>query len=177
MARDGAGAPRRRAVSAAGARLLTVGHSTRPVERLLELLLRHEATLLADIRSAPYSRRFPQFGRERLTASLAAAGIGYAFEGAALGGRPADPALWRDGRPDYGLMAAIPAFRAAIERLLARARQERVVLLCAEREPAACHRALLVAPALVAAGAAVDHILADGSLLPHAALAAAPARR
>ena len=44
--------------------------------------------LLVDVRSMPWSRRFPQFGRERLAKSLEDAGIDYAWEGEALGGKP-----------------------------------------------------------------------------------------
>ena len=40
--------------------------------------------------------------------------------------------------------------------------------MCAEREPPECHRALLVAPALVARGVAVEHISGDDRLETHA---------
>ena len=61
-----------------------------------------------DVRSTPWSRRFPQFGREALAGALAAAGIDYRHEGAALGGKPADGA-------GYEALAARPAFAAALD--------------------------------------------------------------
>ncbi len=64
----------------------TIGHSNHPIERFVELLKTGGVQLLVDVRSMPYSRRFPQFGRERLAKSLAEAGIDYRWEGEALGG-------------------------------------------------------------------------------------------
>jgi hypothetical protein len=39
--------------------------------------------------------------------------------------------------------------------------------MCAEKEPLACHRAILVSRHLVARGIVVQHILEDGSLQGH----------
>ncbi len=146
----------------------TIGHSNHPIEQFLELLRGTDITAVADVRSVPYSRRWPQFGRDRLAPSLAAAGIAYVYLGAELGGRPADPALLHDGKPDYGRMAAAPAFHAGLDRVMDGARRYRIALMCAEREPLECHRFLLVSRALHDRGVALRHILADGSIEPHA---------
>jgi uncharacterized protein (DUF488 family) len=61
-------------------------------------------------------------------------------------------------------LAASPAFKAGIERVLAGAEKFRVALMCAEKEPLDCHRTLLVSRALESVGAEIAHILADGSL-------------
>jgi uncharacterized protein (DUF488 family) len=42
--------------------------------------------------------------------------------------------------------------------------------MCAEKDPLACHRALLVARRLFEAGVPISHIHADGSLESHAAM-------
>lgn len=127
--------------------------------------------LLVDVRSQPASRHVPQYNRAALAAALGSSGIGYLWLGEALGGRPRDPAVYRpDGRPDYGLCAARPAFIAGIETLLQVAGQQPVAIMCAERDPLHCHRTHLVTPALLARGAEVHHILADGSCIDHAAL-------
>jgi uncharacterized protein (DUF488 family) len=67
----------------------TIGHSNHPIGRFVDLLKAGGVEAVVDVRSTPYSRRFPQFGRERLAQSLSAAGILYRYEGAALGGLPA----------------------------------------------------------------------------------------
>jgi uncharacterized protein (DUF488 family) len=55
----------------------TIGHSTRPIEEFLALLKEQKIEALADVRRYPGSRRHPQFGQEKLAASLAAAGVDY----------------------------------------------------------------------------------------------------
>lgn len=147
--------------------LLTIGHSNHPADVFVRLLDEHAVTVLVDVRSAPYSRFHPQFNRAALAGTLAAAGIEYVFLGGALGGRPADPGLYDDGRVRYERVASTAAFRDAVEQVAERAGRDRLALMCAERDPLACHRTLLVAPALEERGARVAHILADGALETH----------
>lgn len=146
--------------------VFTIGHSNHSSERFLALLQRAGVTAITDVRSIPQSRRCPQFGRSRIERWLADAGIAYVFLGAELGGRPQDPALLRNGRPDYERMAATSAFRAGLDRVLKGTARHRVALMCAERDPIDCHRFLLVSRHLHEAGAQLHHILADGSVEP-----------
>ena len=138
----------------------TIGHSNHPLERFVDLLKAGGVTLLVDVRSMPYSRRFPQFGKERLARSLAEAGVAYLHEGAALGGKP-------DGGGSYDALAAMPAFKDALGRLIERAQDTTLCLMCAEKEPIDCHRTVLVSRRLAEQGIAIDHLLADGSTRPH----------
>ncbi len=127
----------------------SIGHSNQGTEQLVALLRQHGILLLADVRSQPASRYLPHFGRAALERSLPEAGITYRWLGQALGGKP---------------RAALPVFSAGIETLLDLAAQQPLAMMCAERDPAQCHRAHLVTPALLARGAAVQHIHADGHL-------------
>jgi len=136
---------------------LTVGHSNHPVDRFLGLLERAGVTAIADVRSAPYSRRVPQFNRESLRDALAGAGIGYVWLGDALGGKRGDAPP-----PPPELV------EAALDRLAQGAARYRVALMCAEADPARCHRARLVAPLLLARGHGVAHLRAEGALEEHA---------
>jgi len=133
----------------------------------MALLRQHELTLIADVRSQPYSRWVPSYNRETLARELEAAGIAYVYLGDRLGGRPADASLYEtsetQGRPDYERLAATPDFQAGLERLLELAGQQRVAMLCSESDYRQCHRALLITPHLLARGARVLHILPDGS--------------
>jgi uncharacterized protein (DUF488 family) len=148
----------------------TIGHSNHDIDAFIALLRLQGVTAIADVRSHPVSRRFPQFDRKALPASLAAAGIRYVFLGAGLGARPRDPACYVRGRADFERIRASVAFADALARLRRGAEDYRVCLMCAERDPADCHRTWLVAQALHEAGAVVTHILADGTVEPHAAL-------
>jgi uncharacterized protein (DUF488 family) len=151
--------------------VLTVGHSTRPIDEFIALLAGHGVTRLVDVRTVPKSRHNPQFESEALAASLAAAGIGYTRE-AALGGfrkaRPDSPnAGWRNlsfrGYADY---MQTPEFADALERLMAQAVQERVAIMCAEAVPWRCHRSL-VADALLVHGVGACEIASPTRLAPH----------
>jgi uncharacterized protein (DUF488 family) len=139
----------------------TIGHSNHPIERFIALLQAGDITELVDVRSVPYSRRFPQFGMERLTKSLSAAGIAYVWEGEALGGK---------GAGSYTEAAARPAFKVALGRLVERSAADgsTLCLMCAEKEPLDCHRTVLVSRRLAERGAKVQHLLADGSAVLHA---------
>jgi uncharacterized protein (DUF488 family) len=141
----------------------TIGHSNHPIDRFLGLLKAGGVKVLVDVRSMPYSRRFPQFGRERLAKSLAEAGIGYVWEGEALGGKPGQGG-------GYGELAARPAFKNALDRVIDRGQDTTLCLMCAEKEPLDCHRTVLVARRLAERGVAVEHLLADGSTRGHGAV-------
>ena len=147
--------------------VLTIGHSKHSQETFLALLRRHAITVLADVRSAPYSRFNPHFNRKALESSLESIGIEYVFLGRALGGRPDDPSCYEEGRVRYDRLARTPLFREGLQRVLNDAGRERIALMCAEKEPLDCHRAILVGRNLVERGVAVAHILADGSLELH----------
>lgn len=138
----------------------TIGHSNNPIERFVELLKAGGVGLLVDVRSMPYSRRFPQFDKARLGKSLSDSGIDYLWEGAALGGKP------KDGG-SYETLATRPDFQDALGRVIARGAGTTLCLMCAEKEPLECHRTMLVSRRLAERGVAVEHLLADGTVRPH----------
>ena len=149
----------------------TVGHSTRPIDAFIGMLAAHGVTALADVRTVPRSRHNPQFGREALAESLAAAGIAYRpFPG--LGGfrrpHPDSPnAGWRNtsfrGYADYMQTAE---FRGHLDSLVDLAREQPVAVMCAEAVPWRCHRSL-IADALTVRGIAVAEITGEGRTQAH----------
>jgi uncharacterized protein (DUF488 family) len=149
--------------------LFSIGHSNIAAERFLALLRDVGVDTIVDVRSSPFSRRFPWFSGKSLAATLTQHGVTYLAYGDTLGGRPRDAALYRDGVADYEAMARQPDFQIGLDRLLADAARSRVCLMCAEREPLDCHRCLLVARSLAGRGLTVGHILHDGTVEPHAA--------
>ena len=134
------------------------------------LLVRHRVTALADVRSAPYSRFNPHFNREPLAAALKAQGIGYVYLGRELGGRSDDRSCYEDGRIRYDRLERTDRFREGLERVVRGAAEHRIALMCAEKEPLDCHRALLIGHALDKRGVKVAHILSDGGLESHSSL-------
>ncbi|NOX44585.1 MAG: DUF488 domain-containing protein [Caldiserica bacterium] len=132
--------------------IYTVGHSSLTLERFLGLLSRWGIELVADVRRFPTSKKYPHFRREELARALAEAGIGYVFLGEELGG-------YRKG--GYEAYMRTEGFQRGLRRLIGLARERRVAVMCAERDPRGCHRRYIAA-ALAARGFRVVHILGEG---------------
>jgi uncharacterized protein (DUF488 family) len=153
-------------------RVYTIGHSTRSIEALIDLLRAHDVRQLIDVRTIPRSRRHPQFDRDAMPESLASAGIAYAHM-PTLGGlrtprRDSINTAWdHDGFRGYADHMQTAEFRAGVETLIEQAGRAATAIMCAEASPAHCHRSLL-SDALVAAGEDVRHILAMDRAEPHA---------
>ena len=144
--------------------IFTIGHSSHPIADFIRLLKKHSIEVLCDVRTTPLSKFAPQFNRESLSGALYRNRIRYVFLGGVLGGRPADPTHIIDGRASYSRMANSEEFRNGLFTVRSLAQSRRVALMCAEKDPADCHRGILVARELATAGNDVRHILADGSL-------------
>ena len=146
----------------------TIGHSNHSWEEFVKLLLRQRIDEVADVRSSPYSRYATHFNHGELQQALEDIGIGYAFLGGELGGRPADRSCYDyDGQVQYERVAETDAFDDGIRQVIHQADDCRIALLCTEKEPLECHRTLLVARALAERDVAVEHILADGGVESH----------
>jgi uncharacterized protein (DUF488 family) len=130
-------------------------------------MLRHQRIeSVVDVRSYPYSRVAPHFGREQLEESLPSVDIAYLFMGEELGGRPTKEEHYDGhGHALYELMAEEPSFQQAIDTLLSRAATERLAIVCSEADPEHCHRRLLVGKVLTENGIQLRHILADCTVL------------
>ena len=154
------------------ATLHTIGHSTRPLEDLLETLQSHSIQTVVDIRAFPMSRRLPQFNRESLEKSLPDAAIGY-FWMPALGGyrkqiRDDSPniALRNASFRNYADYMLTAEFDSALANLIALAENSPTAYMCAERVYFRCHR-MLVSDWLLAHGHEVLHIDGTGPVKPH----------
>ena len=125
----------------------TIGHSTRPIDDFLGLLSGSRIEVVADVRSFPGSRKYPQYGREALAATLGAHTIGYHWL-AALGGRrrvlPDSPnTAWRNasfrGYADY---MSGEGFATGLAQLLEVCSKARTAMMCSEAVWWRCHRSM-----------------------------------
>lgn len=144
--------------------LFTIGHSTTEVEDFLARLTAHRIDVVVDVRSSPFSRRFPQYSKDDLRASLVANGMKYLFLGAQLGARRAENDCYVNGVAEYRLISQLPAFKEGVSRVIRGAQDFRVALMCAEHDPLTCHRTILVCRALKEHVPEIRHILRDGSI-------------
>lgn len=147
----------------------TIGCSNHPVDYFLQLLKKHEIAAIVDVRSVPYSRLHPQFNREPLCLALEQARIEYVDLGRELGARSEDPDCYENGKVKYERIAATFPFCQGMEIVERDSPTRRVALMCAEKDPIQCHRAILIARKLAEDGLSVIHILADGTAETHEA--------
>lgn len=151
--------------------VFTVGHSTRSLDDLVQILRAHGVERLVDVRTIPRSRHNPQFNRETLGKALHNRRFSYRHM-KALGGlrhahRDSTNTGWRNasfrGFADY---MQTPSFAESLEKLIQLAKQKPTAIMCAEAVPWRCRRSM-IADALVVRGIPVQHILTAGPTKPH----------
>jgi uncharacterized protein (DUF488 family) len=147
--------------------IFTIGHSNHTPEKFLELLSIHNINALADVRSAPYSRYLPHFNKQALQSYLPTAEIRYVFLGAELGARPADSSCYVEGKALYEKIAVLDSFQQGLKRIIKGVQNHRIALMCAEKDPITCHRAILVCQHLISFNLEIAHIHSNGELEYH----------
>lgn len=125
-----------------GGRIYSVGYEGITLDGLVDRLIGARVSVLVDVRLNPISRR-PGFSRRGLARALDHVGIVYIHEQEL--GNPADNRdSFRnsDGQEGRTRMRALLAngAGAALERLVALASEQRIAVLCVERNPQRCHR-------------------------------------
>jgi len=146
--------------------IYSIGHSNHEAQRLISLLQQHGVDLVLDVRSSPWSARYPQFNQEELSRSLRDSRIAYEHFGMWFGARQTDedfytPAGWLN----YAWFTASSIFKAGMSQLdIQLVKGKTPALLCAEKDPFDCHRAIMVSRALSLSGYEIKHILADGTI-------------
>jgi uncharacterized protein (DUF488 family) len=161
--------------------VLTIGHSTRTLEKFICLLQAHGARRVVDVRTVPRSLRNPQFNKTSLPGTLKKAGLGYVHM-PGLGGlrhaaRDSINTGWRNasfrGYADY---MQTPEFDQSLEKLIQLANQDRIALMCAEALPWRCHRSL-IADALLVRGIRTEDIMSPTRRQVHTLTPFAKVRR
>ena len=152
--------------------LYTVGHSTHPIETFLGLLSQHDIAVLADVRSFPSSRRWPQFNQAELQRSVENTKIVYRWL-KSLGGRrnlnrPDSPhTAWREPAfRAYAEYTESADFEGGLRELIELALANCCAIMCSEGLWWRCHRRI-ISDNLTARGWEVRHIMPDGKLVPH----------
>ena len=160
--------------------VMTIGHSTRTLEKFIGLLQTHGVTCVVDVRTVPRSRHNPQFNKTSLPRSLKKVGLGYVHMPGLGGLRHAKldslNVGWRNtsfrGYADY---MQTPGFAQSLEELIQLANQGQIVLMCAEAVPWRCHRSL-IADALLVRGIRTEDIMSATRRQVHALTAFAKIR-
>jgi uncharacterized protein (DUF488 family) len=149
----------------------TIGHSTRPIDKFIELLKAHEIEIVVDVRTIPKSRRNPQYNELDLKNSLLKHQIQY-IHIKGLGGlrhttKQSVNVGWKNpsfrGYADY---MQTREFVESLAQLIKLADKARVAIMCAEAVPWRCHRSL-IGDALLVRHILVKDIISEKSIKPH----------
>ncbi|GAA5316625.1 MAG: DUF488 domain-containing protein [Candidatus Pelagadaptatus aseana] len=126
--------------------IYTIGYATKPLPDFIAQLNKYQITAVCDVRSVPFSKRFYDYHQDAIKRSLHEAGIRYVYLGEELGPRSKDPAHYDDcNQVQFDRLMQSDHFMEGLERL--RQGQEKgftMALMCAEKDPATCHRSLLI---------------------------------
>lgn len=146
--------------------LYTIGHSLHKVEYFISLLQRYDINYVLDVRSIPYSRYAVQFNRENIDYQLSCSGIKYSFMGQFFGARPKNMDLYCDeGYLDFERVRKSEQFLKGFNNVVKGLNSgNKVALMCTEKDPIDCHRAIMVARAFELSGIYANHILDSGKL-------------
>ena len=151
--------------------VFTIGHSTRPFDKFLEILQAFRIEMVADVRTIPKSRHNPQFNKDDLKGGLEAHGIGY-IHMADLGGLrktriDSINTGWKNlsfrGYADY--MQTLD-FEKGLGRLINILKEKVTAIMCAEAVPWRCHRSL-IGDALLVRDFKIEDIISDRTSTPH----------
>jgi uncharacterized protein (DUF488 family) len=131
----------------------TFGHSNHSFDYFLKHLEDCQIDILVDVRSKPYSRWKPHFSRSQLENLLRDHGIKYLWGGRFLGGLGSTSVESR-------------IFQIKMNNVIELAQDNNVVLMCAEKDPATCHRATKLTAWLHRnTDMTAEHILEGGELV------------
>lgn len=123
-------------------RIYSVGYEGMTLDALVDRLAGARVSVLVDVRLNPVSRK-PGFSKKRLTAALEDAGIEYVHE-KELGNPQDNRDSFRNGDGEAGRSRMRAMLNngggGALDRLVVLASNQRVAVLCVERDHNRCHR-------------------------------------
>ncbi len=152
--------------------LYTIGYATKPIDVFIKQLKHYSIDVVADIRSVPYSKVFHVYHKESIAAHLKASNIQYVYLGEELGPRSKDDSHYDEDRQVvFDRLMQSDLFKHGVERLHVGSKKGfSIALMCAEKDPATCHRSLLIGYFLqhhtspFGDECEISHIRHDGSL-------------
>ena len=145
-------------------RIFTIGYTAFDMEQMIKVLKAHNIYCLIDVRTVPASSHLPQYNRSVLEAVLKKAGILYRHY-PEFGARQEDSKWYNaEGYLDFERYMESDAFQSGIHKVQEGMRMGyRFALMCAEKDPINCHRAIMVARGFFKEGNDVAHIRVDSS--------------
>ncbi|MCL1820945.1 MAG: DUF488 domain-containing protein [Oscillospiraceae bacterium] len=147
--------------------LYTIGYSGFDIDAFVSVLRNKNVTVLIDVRSKPYSTYFPNYNKEILEKSLGKNGILYRNYSREFGAQQMNRAFCSpEGFLDFETFVKSDVFAEGFSKLENGMKQNYTfALMCAEKNPVDCHRAIMVSRPFHEAGHMVIHLLPDDAAM------------
>ena len=144
----------------------TIGYAAFPdIRDMMRLLHELGVDVVVDVRSIPFSKTYTDYNQQILKDACLDNRIHYRHYKNEFGARQTDRAYTTDGQVDFERFAQSPQFLDGKQKMLnSISAGYTPCLLCAEKDPIVCHRAILIGRNLHEAGAEVKHIMAEGEI-------------
>ena len=143
--------------------LYTIGYTGfSEAEGMASYLKTQKVDVLIDVRSSPYSSHFPQFNKENLQRVLKNSNIYYRNYAISFGARQENHTFYRNGRLDFELYTKSEQFIDGLAKVQNSVEKGYVLaLMCAEKDPLICHRAIMISRILHEDGYSIRHLRPD----------------
>ncbi|MFI3211269.1 MAG: DUF488 domain-containing protein [Peptostreptococcaceae bacterium] len=125
--------------------LLTFGHSNYRIEYFIDILKKYNIDCLVDIRSISKPMYATEFNKRKISEILKANGIKYIDMTNELGEKRENNNLYTNGVVDFSKLSMDNDFQDGLNRIkLGLTKNYNILLMCVEKNPKDCHRAILI---------------------------------
>lgn len=144
--------------------IYSIGYSGFKIEDFIHALKFYKINSLIDVRSMPLSQHFTDYNKQELSESLIRNGIYYRNYKDEFGARQNDHRYYPNGYLDFSIFSKSERFQGGMNKIIAAMPLGyQFALMCSEKDPIFCHRAIMVAREFNDNGILANHILSDGS--------------
>ena len=141
--------------------IYTIGYAGFSVEEFIEKLIVHEINIVIDVRSKPFSKHNQEYNKNIIPHTLNKFKIKYFSYADEFGARQVNQEFYcESGYMDFDKFSESIQFMNGINNLIEGMKENNTyVLMCAEKDPIKCHRAVLIARKFYELGFNVIHIM------------------
>jgi len=144
----------------------TIGYAGFKINDFIEELHKYGINLVVDVRSKPYSQYFSEYNKEKLEELLKDAKVFYRNYADEFGARQTNNSYFTHGYMDFELFSQSDSFLNGFDKIEKNIEKGYTpVLMCAEKDPFNCHRAILVSRAFSLTGYNVKHLLPNNEII------------
>lgn len=146
--------------------IFTIGYAGFEIEDFIKVLKEHNINSLIDVRSTPFSKFHTDYNKPLLCKVLHEKGIVYRNYNKEFGARQDNKIYYPNGYLDFSMFTKSNVFIEGMQKIIkAIPLGYNFVLMCSEKDPITCHRAIMISKAFYDNGVSINHILSDGQII------------